>query len=162
MTKGVINWEMKMKGNMRNVRARVRAFTLLEVLMVVVIIGLLAAFAAPSFFGAGEKAKKDLAQSTVNSGFSNALEIYRANVGTYPQSDQGGLKLLLEAPQDEVLAKKWAGPYLPKASALQDPWGKDYLYECPGKYNEKSYDLSSSGPDGQSGTDDDIKNWDQT
>jgi len=138
-----------------------RAFTLLEVLMVVVIIGLLAAFVAPQFFGAGEKAKVQLAQATVDSGFANALDVYRAHMGDYPRSDDGGLKLLLEPPQDEKLAKKWAGPYL-KAKDLVDPWGNEYIYQYPGKYNEKGYDLSSPGRDGQEGTDDDIVNWQWT
>jgi len=142
-------------------RAGRRAFTLLEVLMVVVIIGLLAAFVAPQFFGAGEKAKVQLAQATVDSGFANALDVYRAHMGDYPRSDDGGLKLLLEPPQDEKLAKKWAGPYL-KAKDLMDPWGNEYIYQYPGKYNEKGYDLSSPGRDGQEGTDDDIVNWQRT
>lgn len=142
----------------------VRAFTLLEVLMVVVIIGLLAAFVAPNFFGAGERAKKDLAKAAVDSGLSGALDLYRTHVGTYPRSDQGGLKLLLEAPSDEQLAKKWSGPYVKKAQDLLDPWGHDWIYEFPGRYHERDggYDLSSAGPDGQEGTDDDITNWERT
>jgi general secretion pathway protein G len=142
-------------------RNRRRAFTLLEVLMVVVIIGLLAAFVAPSFFGAGDQTKVKLVQATVDSGFANALDVYRAAMGDYPRSEDGGLKLLIEAPQDEKQAKKWAGPYL-KAKDLVDPWEHEYLYQYPGKYNDKGYDLSSPGKDGQEGTDDDIVNWKRT
>jgi general secretion pathway protein G len=150
-----------MKGSRRSRRPGGRAFTLLEVLMVVVIIGLLAAFVAPNFFGAGDRAKHDLAQATVDSGFANALDVYRAAMGDYPRTDEGGLKLLLEAPQDEKLAKKWAGPYL-KVKDLTDPWGHEYIYQYPGKYNDKGYDLSSPGRDGQEGTEDDIVNWQRT
>ncbi len=140
--------------------AQRRAFTLLEVLMVVVIIGLLAAFVAPNFFGAGERAKVDLAAAAVKSGLNGALDLYKAHVGTYPPSEDGGLKLLLEPPQNEELAKKWSGPYLKKAEDLKDPWTHEWIYECPGKYNEKSYDLSSGG--GTDGADDDITNWEKT
>lgn len=140
-------------------RKRKRAFTLLEVLMVVVIIGLLAAFVAPQLFGVSEGAKIDLARSAVESGLGGALDLYRAAMGTYPPSDDGGLKLLLEPPHDEELAKKWRGPYL-DAKKLKDPWGKEWIYECPGKYNEKSYDLSSGGS--TDSADDDITNWERT
>ena len=151
-----------MKQGRRKVRSRVRAFTLLEVLMVIVIIGLLAAFVVPNIFGAGEKAKIDLTQATVDSGFSNALDLYRAHMGSYPASDEGGLSMLMQKPDDEELAKKWAGPYLKRAGDLIDAWGSEYIYEFPGEYNEGSYDLSSAGPDKQGGTDDDIKNWKDT
>lgn len=140
-------------------RTKVRAFTLLEVLMVVVIIGLLAAFVVPNFFQTGEKAKRDLVQTTVNSGLNGALDLYRMHMGQYPKSDEEGLRALLERPDDEELEKNWAGPYLKKAEDLVDPWGNEYIYECPGDINQDSYDLSSAGPDGQSGNDDDIKNW---
>ena len=153
--------ETTMKGSRRSMRPGGRAFTLLEVLMVVVIIGLLAAFVAPQFFGAGEKAKESLCLATVDSGFANALDVYRMAMGDYPRTDDGGLKLLLEAPQDEKLAKKWAGPYL-KVKDLTDPWGHEYIYQYPGKYNDKGYDLSSPGRDGQEGNDDDIVNWKRT
>jgi general secretion pathway protein G len=67
------------------------------------------------------------------------------------------LELLVEEPKD---AKNWRGPYLKQGIPL-DPWGNAYIYECPGKQNESGYDLMSVGPDGRSGTDDDITNWGQ-
>jgi len=143
----------------RNVRSLYRAFTLLEVLMVVVIIGLLAAFVVPNFFSAGEKAKVDLTQALVDSGLNGALDLYKLHMGTYPRSDDGGLQLLLEEPDDEELAEKWAGPYIKKAEDLRDPWGHELIYECPGEVNADSYDLSSEGrTDDQ---DDDITNWEE-
>ncbi len=134
-----------------------RAFTLLEVLMVVVIIGLLAAFIVPQLFGTEEKTKIKLADAAIKSGLSS-IDRYRLDMGHYPRSEDGGLTALIEKPRDEQEAKKWAGPYL-KPEGLKDPWGNDYVYEFPGRYSEGSYDLSSAGPDGQPGNDDDIVNW---
>lgn len=151
-----------MKKNTFKVRGQRRAFTLLEVLMVVVIIGLLAAFVAPQFFSAGDRARIDLAKAAVTSGLSGALDLYKAHMGEYPPSDAGGLKLLMEGPDDEEARKKWAGPYLKKASDLKDPWEHEWIYRAPGEYNKTSYDLSSAGQDKQEGTDDDITNWERT
>ncbi|MFH1747572.1 MAG: type II secretion system major pseudopilin GspG [Planctomycetota bacterium] len=149
---------------MRNHRLRIRsraAFTLLEVLMVVAIIGLLAAFVVPNLFGAREGAKIDLTQALVDSGINGALELYRTHMDRYPQEDDGGLMALVEEPEDEDELKKWRGPYVKNAKDLIDPWGNELIYECPGEYNERSYDLSSAGPDGDEGSDDDIKNWEE-
>ncbi len=150
-----------MKSKTHRTPTRRRAFTLLEVLMVVVIIGLLAAFVVPNFFGAGERAKIDLTKALVSSGLNGALDLYKMHMGNYPSSEDDGLMALLEEPDDEELAEKWAGPYIKKAEDLRDAWGSELVYEFPGEYNEGSYDLSSSGPDMQEGTDDDIKNWDE-
>lgn len=151
-----------MKMNTYKVRRQKRAFTLLEVLMVVVIIGLLAAFVAPQFFGAGDRAKKDLAKAAVTSGLNGALDLFKAHMGEYPASDAGGLKALMEAPDDEEARKKWEGPYLKRTSDLKDPWEHEWIYRAPGEYNKNGYDLSSAGKDGQEGTDDDITNWERT
>jgi general secretion pathway protein G len=134
-----------------------KAFTLLEVLMVVVIIGLLAAAIVPSLFGTEEGAKKKLAGAAITSGLSG-IDRYRLDMGHYPRSEDGGLTALIEKPNDEQEAKKWNGPYV-KPEGLRDPWGNEYVYEFPGRYNEGNYDLSSPGPDGEPGNDDDIRNW---
>lgn len=146
----------------RKTRTRARAFTLLEVLMVVVIIGLLAAFVVPSFFGAGEAAKTKLAEAAVapNGGLPNALKMFRMAVGRYPTTDEG-LKVLYQPPDEEEAAKKWksgGGPFIEDPGGLNDPWGRPYVYVCPGRYNTESFDLSSLGPDGQE-SDDDLRNW---
>jgi general secretion pathway protein G len=134
-----------------------RAFTLLEVLMVVVIIGLLAAAIVPSLFGTEEGARKKLADAAIRAGLGG-IDRYRLDMGHFPRSEDGGLTALIETPSDEQEAKKWNGPYV-KPDGLRDPWGNEYVYEYPGRYNEGGYDLSSPGPDGQPGNDDDITNW---
>ena len=137
------------------------AFTLLEVLMVVAIIGLLAAFVVPNLFTAREGARIDLTQALITSGLNGALDRYRLDMGNYPGDDEDGLMALIEPPDDEELAKKWRGPYLKSAKDLKDAWGNDLIYSFPGEYNEGGHDLSSAGPDGEEGTDDDITNWEK-
>lgn len=150
-----------MKTDRRRMQRRVRAFTLLEVLMVVIIIGLLAAFVVPNFFGAGEQVKVDLTKAKIDSGLGGALKLYRAHMGRYPSEEDGGLKALMEKPDDEEAAKNWHGPYIEKENDLKDAWGKDLIYQSPGQYNTEGFDLSSPGKDGQEGTDDDITNWER-
>ncbi len=127
--------------------------------MVVVIIGLLAAFVVPNFFGAQTGAQIDLTQAAIDSGLGGALKMYRVHLGHYPTEDEGGLTALVEEPEDEELAKKWRGPYIEDLKSLRDAWGNELIYQSPGEYNEGGYDLSSPGPDGEEGTEDDIINW---
>lgn len=150
-----------MKRKLSQSGLRRRAFTLLEVLMVVVIIGILAALVVPNFFGAQEGAKEDLTRALVDSGVNGTLDMYRMHMGRYPTTDEG-LAALIEEPDDEELAEKWRGPYLKEGAKLQDAWGNDLIYESPGQYNENTYDLSSPGKDAQEGTEDDITNWEKT
>jgi general secretion pathway protein G len=138
-----------------------KGFTLLEVLMVVAIIGLLAAFVVPNLFGAREGAKIDLTQAKVTSGVNGQLDLYKLHVGEYPREEDGGLRALLEPPSEEEKAKVWRGPYVKSARDLQDAWNHDLIYAFPGRYNERGYDLSSAGPDGEEGTEDDIVNWEK-
>ncbi len=149
-----------MKTHARRNRPRTRAFTLLEVLMVVVIIGLLAAFVVPNLWDVEGKQKVKLAQAAVDTGLSGTLDMYRASMGRFPTTDQG-LIALYQPPDDEEDAKKWV-QVIKKPEDLKDAWGNDYIYTCPGQYNERSYDLSSPGPDGQEGTEDDVCNWKRT
>ena len=136
---------------------RRRAFTLLEILLVVGLLALLAAFAIPNLVGAGEKAKIKMAQAAVLPAgpIAGAINLYKFNMGKYPEE----LKNLIDKPTDEDDLKKWGEPYLQDARGLKDPWDHDFMYEAPGKHNESGYDLWSKGPDGIDGNDDDVVSW---
>ncbi|MDC7710464.1 type II secretion system major pseudopilin GspG [Vogesella indigofera] len=118
-------------------------FTLLELLVVLVIIGLLAGYVAPRYFAQVGKAEVKTAQAQVDA-LEKSLDQYRLDTGHYPTTEQG-LAVLYARPADEP---KWQGPYLKKAPPL-DPWGRPYQYRQPGERGE--YDLYSYGKDGQSG-----------
>jgi general secretion pathway protein G len=122
---------------------RTPGFTLLELLVVVVIIGLLAGFVAPRYFGQVGKSEVNVAKAQLDA-LEKALDQYRLDTGRYPSAELG-LKALVERPPSE---SKWNGPYLRKAIPL-DPWGKPYLYRIPGEKSE--FDLISYGKDGQPG-----------
>lgn len=97
-----------------------------------------------------------LARTTITTGLHGMLDLYRLQVARYPRS----LQDLEQRPTSADDADKWKGPYVkPGAGALHDPWGTPYFYQVPGTHNPDSYDLWSAGPDGQSGTSDDIRNW---
>src|SRR5688572_3063113 len=118
-------------------------FTLLELLVVVVIIGLLAGFVAPRYFSQVGKSEVNVAKAQIDA-LEKALDQYRLDIGRYPSAELG-LKALIERPAAEA---KWNGPYLRKGIPL-DPWGKPYLYRIPGE--KADYDLVSYGKDGQPG-----------
>jgi general secretion pathway protein G len=129
-------------------------FTLLELLVVVAIIGLLAGYVGPQFFGQMGKAEVKVARAQIVA-LEKALGHYRIDVGRYPTAKQG-LAALVKKPSGEV---KWAGPYLQK-DVPPDPWGKPFIYKAPGEHGE--FDLYSHGRDGRhggSGEDADITNW---
>jgi general secretion pathway protein G len=124
-------------------RNLVTGFTLLELLVVIVIIGLLAGLVAPRYFDQVGKSNTKIARAQINA-LEKALDQYRLDVGTYPITDPG-LAALNTRPQN---LEKWAGPYL-KNEVPPDPWGARYLYKSPGDHGD--YDLSSLGSDGQAG-----------
>jgi general secretion pathway protein G len=131
-----------------------RGFTLLELLVVMVIIGLLAGYVAPRYFGQIGKSEAKVARAQLDS-LEKALDQYRLDTGHYP-STEIGLNALVTKPSSEA---KWSGPYLKKAVPL-DPWGRAYQYKSPGDHGD--FDLISFGKDGQPGgaaEAEDIKNW---
>jgi general secretion pathway protein G len=130
-----------------------RAFTLVEIMLVVAIIGVLAALVIPPISGRSEYARYIAAKTDINSGIKSALDHYDADMGTYPAS----LQDLLTSPGKNAV--RWHGPYLASVALPKDPWGNFYLYTYPGKRNPATYDLWSSGSDGKSGDADDIGNW---
>lgn len=134
--------------------SRERGFTLLELLVVMVIIGLLAGIVAPQYFAQIGKSNAKVARAQIES-FGQALDQYRLDVGQYPSSEQG-LLALRQAPQQ---VNRWQGPYL-KRDIPDDPWGHPYVYRRPGQHGE--YDLISLGADGAQGGDGeaaDVVSW---
>jgi general secretion pathway protein G len=133
---------------------RQRGFTLLELLVVMVIIGLLAGYVGPRFFAQIGKSEVKSARAQIQA-LEKALDQFRLDVRRYPTTEEG-LAALNMAPAGE---SKWAGPYLRKAIP-EDPWGNAYQYRSPGEHAE--FDLFSFGQDGQPGGDGenaDIVNW---
>ncbi len=135
-----------------------RSFTLLEVLLVIVILVTLAALILPNLPARREQAKIGTTKIQLK-GIEDALEYFKTDIGRYPTTDEGLAALSSSDGMDEELSKKWHGPYLKKGAELKDAWNNDFHYVVPGEHNEKSFDLSSNGPDGEEGTDDDITNW---
>jgi general secretion pathway protein G len=133
-------------------RARQAGFTLVELLLVLVILGILAALVLPKFTGRTEQARTTAAQTQIST-FGTALDAFEVDTGSYPRG-QDGLSQLVIQPADVT---NWRGPYL-KSDIPLDPWGHPYVYEFPGKVNPSGYDIRSMGPDGQAGTGDDIVN----
>lgn len=129
-------------------------FTLLEIMLVVMIIALLAGIAILNMTGTMNEAGYSTAKAHLQQ-FDVALLSYRAKAGFFPTTAQG-LNALISRPSTEPVPRSWMGimKTLPK-----DPWGKDYLYEQPGKHNPDAYDIYSSGVDRTPGTGDDIGNW---
>jgi general secretion pathway protein G len=129
------------------------AFTLVELLLVLVILGTLAAIVLPKFTGTTQRSRITAAQTQVST-FKTALNAFEVDMGYYPKN----LTDLIQKPNGSN-AQNWHGPYLDSDAIPKDPWGNDYSYVCPGKHNPSSFDVSSAGPDAQMGTDDDISNW---
>jgi general secretion pathway protein G len=120
-----------------------RGFTLLELLVVIVIIGLLAGLVAPKYFDQLGRSNTKIAAAQIAS-LEKALDQYRLDVGSYPSTELG-LTALYEKPPG---VDRWQGPYL-KKPAPPDPWGRPYIYKSPGDHDD--YDLWSLGSDGQPG-----------
>ncbi len=138
--------------NVKSITAAGRAFTLIELLLVLVILGVLAAIVVPKLAGRSEDAKIKAARADISilEGLLDQLEI---DCSRYPTTEEG-LRLLVESPGN---LEGWRGPYV-KRGLPTDPWNRPYTYTYPGTNNPGSFDLYSFGPDGREGGDD-INNW---
>lgn len=136
-------------------REVIEGFTLLELLVVMVIIGLLASYVGPKYFGQIGKSEVKVARAQIDA-LEKALAQYRLDAGHYPPSELG-LAALVKKPANEP---KWSGPYLSKDVPL-DPWGKPYLYKCcPGDHGDFDlYSLGKDGVPGGTGEGADVTNW---
>jgi general secretion pathway protein G len=133
----------------------ISGFTLIELLIVMVIIGLLAAFIVPKLIGRVGESKLTAAKAQIEL-TSTAIEIYKLDTGKYP-SQEAGLQSLNSKPGD---VQNWKGPYMKKDKVPKDPWGVEYIYKFPGSHGD--YDLVSYGADGAeggSGDNKDIVSW---
>ncbi len=138
---------------MKNVRrAPRRGFTLMELLLVLVILGVLAALVVPKFTNRTQQARETAAKTDVST-IQGALDAFEIDTGRYPTTEEG-LGALLTAPAN---VEGWRGPYLTRGLP-KDPWGNPYVYRYPGQRNTTGFDLSSTGPDGREGNDD-LGNW---
>ncbi|MFY9396991.1 MAG: type II secretion system major pseudopilin GspG [Desulfomonilia bacterium] len=138
-----------------------RGFTLLELLVVIVILGILGTYVGTRIMGKPDEARQTQVRIQIQA-LENALNMYRLDNGDYPSTEQG-LKALVEKPVSGNVPRNWrAGGYLDKPRVPKDPWGFDYGYLCPGVRNPDSFDLFSYGGDGQPGGEGknaDIGNW---
>ncbi len=131
------------------------AFTLLEILIVLAIVGLLAGMLITNVGKVFDDSQVDVAKTMVNDTFRVPLTSYRVHMGSYPTTDEG-LEALIRAPEGR--ADRWRGPYLERREIPNDPWGNPYQYRFPGEHNPNGYDLWSLGPD-QRDSDQNIGNW---
>ncbi len=136
-----------------------RGFTLIEIMVVIIILGILASYVAVRITGQTEDARRTQAKVQIET-FETALKLYKLDNGSYPSTEQG-LQALVEAPSTGKLPRNWReGGYLEKGRIPKDPWGDDYIYLSPGFHGD--YDIMSYGDDnnpGGEGKDADVNNW---
>ena len=134
-----------------------RAFTLVEIMLVVLIIAALSAMVVPRLVGRSEQAKTSVARSDIDAQLATALKLYELDNGNFPSTEQG-LQALRSKPSTAPTANNWNGPYIEKEPI--DPWGSPYMYVSPGQHRP-DYDLYSKGKNPNS-DEDDITNWKQS
>jgi general secretion pathway protein G len=129
-------------------------YTLVELMLVVIIIGVLVAMVVPRFTGRSEEARKEVARADINANIATALKLYELDNGAFPTTDEGLQALLVTPPSNT----HWKGPYLDKLPL--DPWGTAYKYVSPSqrKYDYELYSFGRNKVDNNGG-DDDITNW---
>ena len=140
------------RGN--NLKIKFKGFTLLELLVVMVIIGLLAGYVGPKYFEQIGKSETKTAKAQIDA-LGKALDQYRIDTGSYPSSEQG----LVALNKNLGNVARWSGPYL-KKNVPNDPWDKPYIYKSPGEHGD--FDLYSYGKDAQPGgvkEFEDVTNW---
>lgn len=146
-------------GMMMKKKRRQEGFTLIELMVVIVILGILAGLIVPRIMGRPDEARQAKARIQIES-LETALKLYKLDNGNYPTTEQG-LQALVEMPTTAPLPKRWRpGGYLEKGKVPKDPWDNDFVYICPGVHGE--YDLMSRGADGEpggEGKNKDITSW---
>ncbi|MDQ2090856.1 type II secretion system major pseudopilin GspG [Marimonas arenosa] len=137
-------------------RNREHGMTLVELLVVLLILSMIAAFAVPQAVKYLGGARSDAAAVQIDR-LGSILDLYALEVGRYPTTDEG-LQALVEAPQGA--SERWNGPYLRKADALTDPWGRPYEYRAPGEHGPFDlYSLGADGAEGGEGENADVTSW---
>ena len=132
-----------------------KGFTLIEIMVVIIILGLLAGLVLPKFLGQEEKAKIEVSKTQIRA-LEGALDAYKLDNGFYPTTDQG-LDALIRKPESGRIPTKWRdGGYLKPARIPKDPWGRDYQFKCPGDHGP--FDLYSFGAEGKL-SDKSFTNW---
>lgn len=134
-----------------------KAFTLIEILIVIALMAFLASLVVGNIAAQFSTAREQVAQTFVKSSLEAPLMTYSMKVGSFPSTEEG-LQALIKAP--ESAGDRWGNdPYIKDGKVPEDPWGSEYRYAYPGTHNPSGYDLWSIGPDKKDGTDDDIGNW---
>ena len=131
-----------------------KGFTLLEIVIAIALLAIIVGAVVTNVEGIFSSGQESVARMFVEDTVKTPLMQYRINMGSYPSTEEG-LAALVNAPEQR--RERWKGPYVSKLP--EDPWGNPYKYRYPGVKNPSSYDVWSTGPDKQDGTDDDIGNW---